>query len=172
MIFSSSPYSFKLLHWPEVFSLYNVWNVWYLSNPERFTGYFNQIVISRHEWESELWPKVEETAFSLVKRVFPGQVFSRENGTSCVYNKQYLSHTLVHASGPLLTQVSDTHTSSYARILCKLLFTRVKGLKNVIVLSTAHYRGINACLCTRLAFVPRCFLTHLVSKMICSLHLQ
>ncbi len=98
-------------------------------------------------------------------------MFSRENGTSCAYNKQYLSHTLAHASGPLLTHISDTHTSSYACILCKLLFTRVKGLENVIVLSTAHYRGINTCLCAHLAFVTRCFLMHFVSKMICSLHL-
>lgn len=106
----------------------------------------------------ELWPKVEETAFSLAKREFPGQVFSRENGTSCAYNKQYLSHTLAHASDSLLTQVSDT------RIHFELLFTRVKGLEKVIVLSTAQYQE-NACIYAFLSFVPRCFPTHFISNV-------
>lgn len=73
-------------------------------------------------------------SLSFLAKCFPGKMAHPAR----TINNTFLTHSRTQATRFL--HKSQIHTSSYTRILFELLFTRVKGLGKVIVLSTAQFQ--------------------------------
>ncbi len=125
IIFSSSPYSFKLLHWPEVFSLYNVWNVWYLSNPERFTKLWfpdmSEKVNSGQRLRRRPFPS---SSVCFLAKCFPGKMAH----PACTINNTFLTNLSTQAAHYL--HKSQIHTLPRTHVYSVNYYSHeLKGLR-------------------------------------------